>query len=163
MIGYSKKILLTAFCNSSAELLIRDTEEFRTLLLPNDKVKDSEKLINAISNEKFDYIISFGQRPNIKNKVHIETTAKDGDFHIDTGFDCEKIKQLFEKKGLEAKISHNAGISFCNKLYLNGLKYIAQNKLDTKMIFVHIPFVKNITDFENFRRQIFEVIKENEL
>lgn len=163
MIGYSKKILLTAFCNSSAELLIRDTEEFRTLLLPNDKVKDSEILIDVIANEQFDYVISFGQRPNIKNKVHIETTAKDGDFHIDTGIDCEKIKQLFEKKGMEAKISHNAGTSFCNKLYLNGLKYIRQNDLDTKMVFVHIPFKKNISDFDTFRRQLFEVIKENEL
>lgn len=154
-----KKILLTAFRNTSAELLIKGAKDYKTLLLPNDKIKDSEKLIAAISREKFDYVISFGQRPNIKNKVHIETTARDGEFYIDTDFDCEKLKRLLEESGIVAKISHNAGTSFCNKLYLNGLKYISQNDLDTKMVFVHIPFVKNVDEFEGFRARVFEVIE----
>lgn len=154
----TKKILLTAFRHTSAELLIQNTEDYKTLFLPNNRIKDSEKLIAAISKEKFDYVISFGQRPNIKNKVHIETSARDGEFCIDTKFECEKLKRLFDENGLEAKISHNAGTSFCNKLYLNGLKYISQNDLDTKMVFVHIPFVKNIDDFEGFREQVFAVI-----
>lgn len=42
---------------------------------------------------------------------------------------------------------------------MNGLKYISANALDTKMVFVHIPFVKNISDFEGFCEQIFEVIE----
>ena len=153
-------ILLTAFCGSSAELLIKGTNNYRTLFLPNDKIKDSEMLIDIISNENIDYVISFGQRPNIKNKVHIETTAKDGEFRINTNFDCDKLMGLFEQNNIISKISHNAGTSFCNELYLNGLKYISQNKPDTKMVFIHIPFTKNITDFDSFRRQMFNVIKE---
>lgn len=165
-------ILLTAFCGSSAELLIKDvkvlkeaknfknTNNYRTLFLPNDKIKDSEKLIDIISNERIDYIISFGQRPNIKNKVHIETTAKYGEFRINTNFDCDKLMGLFEQNSIISKISHNAGTPFCNELYLNGLKYIYQNKPDTKMVFIHIPFTKNIADFDSFRRQMFSVIKE---
>lgn len=156
---YTPNILMTAFRGTSAELLIQNAKNnYRTLLLPNDKIKDSEMLLDAISNEKFDYVISFGQRPNIKDKVHIETTAKAGEFQINTNYNCENLKQMFEQNGIVSKISHNAGTSFCNELYLNGLKYIFENDLDTKMVFVHIPFAKNVTDFDSFRNRIFEVI-----
>lgn len=155
---YNKRILLTAFRGTSAELLIKSAKNYETLFLRNDKIRDSEKLIDVISDEKFDYVISFGQRPNIKNKVHIETTAKDDEFYINTNFDCDRLKALLEENGVISKISHNAGTSFCNKLYLNGLKYISQNNLDTKMVFVHIPFMKNIADFDSFCKQIFDVI-----
>lgn len=154
----TRTILLTAFCGSSSELLLKDTENYKTLILPNDKTKDSEILIDMISKERFDYIISFGQRPNIKNKIHIETTSRDNEYHISTNFDCDKLKRLFEQNHITAKISHNAGTSFCNALYLNGLKYIFQNNLDTKMVFIHIPFSKNIDDFYVFRKRIFDVI-----
>lgn len=157
-LGNNKNILLTAFCNSSAEVLLQDIKSYKTLFLPNDKIKDSQILIDVVASKNFDYVISFGQRPNIKNKVHIETTAKAGDYHIDTNFDCEKFNQLFAGKGVVSKISHNAGTSYCNQLYLNGLKYISANSLETKMVFVHIPYLKNITDFDCFRKQIFEVI-----
>lgn len=97
------KILLTAFCGTSTEQLIKHTRNYKTLFLPNDKIKDSEKLIETISNEKFDYIISFGQRPNIKDKVHIETTAKEGELQISTDFNCDRLKLLFEKMVLLQK------------------------------------------------------------
>lgn len=48
-----KKILLTAFHNTSAERLIKEVEEYQLLLLPNDKVKDSERLIEVLSKEDF--------------------------------------------------------------------------------------------------------------
>lgn len=151
-------ILLTAFQGSSAELLIKDATEYRSLFLPNDKIQDSRKLIDVISDEKFDCIFSFGQRPNIKNKVHIETTAKEGALRITTDFNFNALKDIFKEKGICAKISDNAGTSYCNQLYFNGLRYIFQNKPDMKMIFIHIPFAGNIADFELFRRQIFEAI-----
>lgn len=185
-------ILLTAFRGTSSELLIKDikkfrqaedcrkennikhttncseernfeyTNNYRTLTLPNDKIKDSEKLIDVISRERFDYVISFGQRPNIKDKVHIEKTAKDGELNINTNFDCEKLKQSFELNGISSKISNNAGTSFCNQLYLNCLSYIFQNNLETKMVFVHVPFKKNITDLGSFRKKLFNVLEDME-
>ena len=88
------RILLTAFRNTSADLLLKEMKGYKTLLLPNDKVKDSEKLIKEITNEPFDFVISFGQRPNIKNKVHIESTARDGVLEIHTDFDVEGLKGL---------------------------------------------------------------------
>ena len=154
-----KNILLTAFSGTSSELLLNGFKDFPVLVLPNDKVRDSELLIETLSKAHFDYVLSFGQRPNIKDKVHVETTARDDELRLDTSFDCERLRMLFEQNWIPAKLSHNAGTSFCNKLYWNGLKYIEENELETKMVFVHVPFVKNIKDFELFRQRIYNTLK----
>ena len=148
-----KRILLTAFCGTSAELLVKGIEldsKCQVLYLPNDKVRDSELLLEALQQEQFDYVISFGQRPNIKDKVHIETRARKSDLCLETAFDCEKLKCTMEQVGLSAKLSCNSGTSFCNELYWNGLRYIEENRLDTKMVFVHVPFEKNISNLKHF-------------
>lgn len=153
-----KKILLTAFRGTSAETLVKCKmvkEQYEVLILPNDKIKDAELLIKVLQQEPFDCIICLGQRPNIKDKVHIETTAKKGEVAIETSFDCGALKRALEQNGLVAKLSYNAGTSFCNELYWNGLRYIAEEKLDTKMVFVHVPFEKNVTDMEKFRKKMF--------
>lgn len=158
-----KRILLTVFCGTSAERLVRDVDlgpKYEVLCLPSDKIKDSELLIKALRQEEFDYIISLGQRPNIKNKVHIETTAKKGDEVIRTSFDCEKLKRSLEQNGLPAKCSNNAGTSFCNELYWNGLRHLKDKNTDTQMVFVHVPFEKNIADVNDFRSSLFEGIEE---
>lgn len=146
-------ILLTAFRGTSAQLLLEGAENCQVLLLPNDKILDSEILIGCLSNERFDYIVSIGQKPNIRDKIHIETTAGKGDLRISTGFDCDRLANLFARNGIPAKLSHRAGTSYCNELYLNGLRYLAETASDARMVFVHIPFAKNMTDFERFRRQ----------
>ena len=152
------KVLLTGFRGSSAEQLIEKPNGFDTLILPNDKVKDSEKLINVIADEKYDYVFGFGQRPIIKNKVHIETTARNGISSVETDVDCEQLQKLFESNGITAKISYNAGTSYCNCLYYNGLNYIQQNNLKTKVVFIHIPFSKNIDDTDSFFTRIIDTI-----
>lgn len=148
-----KRILLTAFCGTSAELLVKGIEldsKCQVLYLPNDMVRDSELLLEALQQEQFDYVISFGQRPNIKDKVHIETTArKDGNALI-TAFEYERLKCYLEQNGLLVKISDNAGTSYCNELYWNGMRYILEKKLDTRMVFLHVPFEKYISNLEHF-------------
>ena len=153
------KILLTFFHGTSSELLLNDIKGYQVLILQNDKVRDSELLVDMLFKTNYDYVLSFGQRPNIKDKVHIETTARDGELRLDTVFDCERLRLLFEQNGIPAKLSHNAGTSFCNKLYWNGLKYIAEHKLETKMVFVHVPFGKNIGKFELFQQGIYDTLK----
>lgn len=158
------RILLTAFRNTSAEYLLEGITHYDTLFLPNDKIKDSQKLIKALSDGEYDLVISIGQRPNIKNKVHIETTARIGEEAIETVFGCERLAAKFAEKGICAKLSHNAGTSYCNALYGSGLRYIRDNGLDTQMVFIHVPYRKNIVDFPDFQRKfldaIFEIEKE---
>lgn len=161
-----KRILLTAFRNTSSQQLLHGVAEYSTILLPNDKLRDSQNLIDLLSREEFDYIISLGQKPNIRNKLHIETTAGKGDANIDTDVDCEKLRSLFEAHGICAKISHNAGTSYCNELYWNGLRYLSRNALDTNMVFLHIPYHKNLENADDFRRKfqlVLRRIKEGQL
>jgi len=80
---------LKVFLGNYSEVLLKNTETYETLILPNDKINDLVKLIDMISKEKCDYIISFGQKPNINKKVHIETKALNKDIHICTNFDCK--------------------------------------------------------------------------
>ncbi len=154
------KLLLTAFRGTSAELLVKDMKSYETLLLPNDKVKDSELLIEKVQQAEYDYIIAFGQRPNIKDKVHVETTARDGETRMNTDFDYERLQQALLQNDIPAKLSHNAGTSFCNRLYWNGLRYLSEQQEDrkAKMVFVHVPFAKNISDFEWFKKRIMQAI-----
>ncbi len=156
----SNRILLTAFRGSSAELLISDWNEYPQIILPNDKIRDSELVIAALEQENYDYIISFGQKPNIRDKVYVETMGKQGAVCIETSFPWNRLRHLCQERGLSIVISTNAGTSFCNQLYYNGLQYIQQNDINTKMIFIHIPFEKNISDMKCFRLHMQEVLKQ---
>ena len=153
-----KRILLTAFRHTSSQILLETVTEYSTILLPNDKVKDSAMATDIISKEEFDYIISIGQKPNIKDKLYIETTARDGNEKIITDFDCRKLVDLFAQAGLPCKLSDNAGTSYCNQLYLKTMRCIMNKHLHSKMVFVHIPFEKNIEDFEGFRAKFMNVV-----
>ncbi len=153
------KILLTAFCETSAERFLNQAHDVQTLFLPNDKVKDTALVIETIANEYYDYVFCFGQKPLIKDKVYVETTAKEFQFSIDTLFDCNELKCFFEENGITAKISHNAGTSYCNKLYFNCLRYVEQNKLKTRIVFIHIPFYENITNVDLFFKMIKNTIE----
>lgn len=152
------RVLLTAFRGSSAEQLIKYANGFDTLVLPNDKVKDSEKLIKKIAYSTYDYVFSFGQKPNIKNKVYIETTARSKESIVATAFDCERLQDFFESNDIKSKISHNAGTSYCNCLYYNGLSYIQNNHLKTRMFFIHIPFFENINDTDCFFTKVINIV-----
>ena len=154
------RVLLTAFRGSSSEQLIKYAKEFDSMILPNDKVKDSENLINKIIDGTYDYVFSFGQKPNIKNKVNIETTARNGITSVETDFDCEQLQDLFKSNDIKSKISHNAGTSYCNCLYYNGLLYIQNNHLKTRMIFIHIPFLENIDDTDCFFTKVINIVSK---
>lgn len=151
-------ILFTAFRGTSSELLLEENG-WQGLLLPNDKEKDAKLLVQELSSGIYNFVFSFGQKPNIKNKVYIETAARNAGEVLETGFDCGKLADAFRGEGMEVRISHNAGTSFCNHVYWNGLKYIRENGLKVKMVFVHIPMRKNISDFGKFCASIQSVVE----
>ena len=153
-----KRILLTGFLHTSSQRILENVTGHRIVMLPNDKIKDSQIVIDTISGERFDYIISIGQKPNIKNKVYIETTARDGEEEIITDFDCKKLVTLFEREGLSCKLSDHAGTSFCNQVYLKTLQHIEMDRLGSKMVFVHIPYEKNIEDLADFREKFISAV-----
>lgn len=154
------RILLTGFSRTSAEQLITPAYGCDTLLLPSDKQKDGELLEIQLHKKQYDLVLCVGQRPNIKDKVYIETSAREKNTVMKTAFDCRKLAKLFMEHDIPAKISDNAGTSYCNALYWKGLQLIAQNDLETRLVFIHIPFHKNMRDPDRFQACFFEVINE---
>ncbi len=51
-------------------------------------------VIDTISNDEYDYIFCFGQKPLLTDKVTIEITAKEGNFYIDTPFAYDADKNI---------------------------------------------------------------------
>lgn len=154
-------ILIAAFAGTSAEVLAREMKH-DILLLPSHRERDALLLRQALEKKQYAYVIGMGQKPVIRNKVYIETAARDGSEIYRTAFDCLLLENILAQQGISAKISQNAGTSYCNSIYMNGLKFIKEKGLNTKMVFLHVPFEKNIDDMDHFRSAVTRAIEEVE-
>ena len=152
----NKKLTILAFKNTSAELLVKGLD-FSTVFLPSDTIKDSE--IARAEIEKSDIVICFGQKPQIKNKICLELIAKNQDEMIKTNFDLEPLKHLLETNDIAFTESHNPGTSYCNLVYWNSLNYIKAQKLNCKLLFIHIPYEKNIDNILTLQEKLNIIIK----
>lgn len=145
------KILYTAFNgkSNSSKILLDNiiVEEDNKLYLKNSFKTSVEQLSNKLKKDRYDLIISFGQAPIDKETIKIETRGNGIDY-FETDYDYNNLKKLFKKNGFNVVISKDAGNYLCNNIYYNGLKYIRENNLKCKMIFVHIPQIDNINDIK---------------
>lgn len=148
--------LVTGFCGTSSELILNKAV-CKSLVLPNDKVLDSQILLAEVDKHDYKYIFSFGQKPNIKDKVYIETTARNGGRSLHTDFAYDKLQEALEAENIVVRISDNAGTSFCNALYWNVLNYILEREI--KMVFLHVPFCVNMTSPKDFCERIWKGIE----
>ena len=145
-------ILYTAFKgkNNSSKLLLDHIDANNKLYLTNSFKTSVVELINKLKKNDYDLIVSFGQAPLDTDVIKIETTAKDK-LKYATSYDYRVLHNKL-RKGYEVIISNDAGNYLCNNIYYNGLKYIIENKLKTKMIFIHIPNKEKITDIEKLSK-----------
>lgn len=151
-------ILLTGFRGTSSELLVKRAD-CKSLILPNDKGLDGQILLAELERQDYRYVFSFGQKPVIRDKVYLETTARNGDGQLHTDFAYGKLQGALLKQGVTVRISNHAGTSFCNALYWNGLAYLRGRESKTQMLFVHVPFLKNVTAAEDFFERILRGIE----
>jgi pyroglutamyl-peptidase len=140
-------ILCTGFKgnkNSSKVLLdnISRSIDLNCLYIDNDFLKSEIQLKDKMEEKKYDLIFAFGQKPVIKT-IYIEKTGTNGSEKLETNYNYIVLK-IFLEKYFRIKISENAGKYLCNNIYYKGLKYIFDNKLKTKIIFIHIPYLNNI-------------------
>lgn len=146
------KILYTAFNgqdNSSKILLDKIiVDNTNKLYLRNSFETSVKQLINKLNSKKYELIISFGQATLETDTIKIEIIGKKQDEFYKTDFNYLKIKDSIENNGFKVYVSEDAGNFLCNNLYYNGLKYINENKLNCKMIFIHIPKIENIRDID---------------
>lgn len=154
-------VLLTAFKGTSSEKIIRRFDNnYCKIVLENDKNKSVKQLVNAFESSKINYIFAFGQKPVIKDKIYIETAGKISDTIYNTDFDTGRLADILKSCGFSVRISSNAGTSFCNHIYTCGMKYISENNYDTKMVFIHVPFEKNISDFNDYSDRLINAISD---
>lgn len=141
------KILYTAFKgnNNSSKILIDNIISNNKLYLTNS-FKTSVVELQKELNNNYDLVISFGQAPLDMNTIKIETTAK-GEKEYYTNYDYNDLYNKL-KDNYNVVISNDAGNYLCNNIYYNGLMYINDNKLKTKMIFIHIPKIDKINDIK---------------
>ena len=144
------KILYTAFNgkdNSSKILLDKImAENTDKLYLRNSFDTSVKQLINKLKN--YELIISFGQAPLDTDTIKIEVFGKKENTLYNTDFNYSKIKEDIENTGFKVYISEDAGNFLCNNLYYHGLKYIKENNVNCKMIFIHIPKIENLSDVD---------------
>lgn len=141
------KVLFTAFNGkvNSSKILLDKIKTQNKLYLKNSFETSVKQFINEINAIDYDFIISFGQAPLEKDTIKIEIMANGEDSYT-TKFDYSRLQKIFELSKFNVIISNNAGNYLCNNIYYAGLKYIDENKLKIKMIFIHIPTIKNISN-----------------
>lgn len=139
-----------AFEKESPEKLIEQIKKKDTFLFSNDYTLIIHEIDKIMEEEKYDYILMFGQKPLIK-KLSIEMICKQKKEYIPTNFPVAFLTPVLEKNNISYKLSQNPGTSYCNFAYYNMLKCVQVRALDTKIIFIHIPYL-------NHFEQIKEVI-----
>ena len=138
-------VLYTAFNgkSNSSKILLDAITASDKLYLKNSFNTSVIQLINKIKDNNYDLVVSLGQAPIEKDTIKIETRASMEDYY-ETNYDFYNLKSNIEKE-FKVIISDNAGNYLCNNVYYYGLKFINENKLKTKMIFIHIPKINNIS------------------
>ena len=149
-------ILYTAFNgkdNSSKILLdnIKTLDENK-LYLRNSFITSVKQLQKKIKLDNYDLIVSFGQAPLEQDNIRIEVVGKNTTEIYESDFDYSQLKEKLEMNNYKTDVSRDAGNYYCNNIFFNGLKYIKENDLKCKMIFIHIPFIDKIGNIEDLSK-----------
>lgn len=125
-----------------------DTFPNPKVLLPNDKEKSVQVLTAAVREHQPACIVLLGQRPVIKDKIAVETSAKlCGDIRS-TNMDVSVTAELIRSTGYGAYISQGCGTSYCNHIYYHALG------MGVNTVFLHVPYKKNISDMKALVRAV---------
>ena len=146
------KVLLTGYHSDSNDLsttevmLNKINNHYEKFMFASnfDCIKEQVK---EILKKEYDYILMFGWKPVVK-KLSIEIECHLNNDYLFTNFPLEKILLPLKRNNIDYKISENPGNSYCNFAYYQTLKYIKENKLNTKAIFIHIPHLNNFIELD---------------
>lgn len=154
------RILLTNFRgknNSSAVVVERlRVKNADKLELTNSFKTSLEELRKAFSAHNYDYVVSFGRKPDADSDgngvcdIEIELYARRHWRKLKTNFPYRKLQKYLADRGIEVRISENAGKFLCNNIYYEGLKYLKHHAPRTKMLFIHTPDLDEDFNFKNF-------------
>lgn len=159
--GEHSGILITSFKgkNNSSSILLNKIRTYKSIdkLELTNSFETSTKELTRKLNNNYRYVISFGQKPAI-NEALIELIANKKSNILKTNFQYKKLEEFFHNNEINFSLSKNAGNYLCNNIYYEGLNYIKQNKISAKMIFIHIPNIKESYDFDKLASVISKFI-----
>lgn len=147
------KVLVCGFKgNTNSAKLIVDKIESKyiseKLYLANSFQTSKKQLECKLESQEYDLVIAFGQKPKVKS-INLEERACINDHQFTSNFQYDKLEKILNSNGFTVNISKNAGNYLCNHIFYIGLMFINKNKLNTKMIFIHIPSIKNIDNMDH--------------
>lgn len=165
----SSRILFTGFLkvhpkgvNSSFILLDNISNQFSKFLFSNDYAKILSEIEKLFSEKHYDYVILFGQKPLIRS-LFIELCCKINDDVLETNFPLEKLMEDLKENHIKYKLSRRTGNSYCNFLYYHTLKYLKERQIDTKVIFIHLPYQDKFREFSSLVEIINKYLERKDI
>ncbi len=154
------KILFTGYqggpgdLSTTETLLDKITIKCDKFLFTNDFDCIKNEVVE-LGKKKYDYIIMLGYKPVIKNlSVEIECFFNN-EFRF-TNFPLSVILGPLKKFDVDYEVKESPGNSYCNFAYYHMLKYVEEHNLKTKVIFIHVPHIKNFVEFD----KVVEMLNE---
>lgn len=139
------KILYAGFkgINNASYQLVEAINSNNKMLLTNS-FEGIKRDIENIPLESYDLILMFGVNKNLKDRIVIEVNSNFNDIILSTNVDYKKLQLLISKYNVSVKINYEPTKYLCNYAYYNILK---KNK---NSIFIHIPGMSKIKDFNKY-------------
>ena len=139
-------------CVLVSELLkesrLREDGTLKNFFLLTNSFEGVKRDINTIEGS-YDFVIMFGCDKSLKDCVRLECFAEKDGVKCETRLDVKLLSETLARNGVENIISETPTHYLCNEAY-----WYALQKFEKKVIFIHIPTLKNID--ENFISKIKE-------
>lgn len=159
------KTLFAAFgglTNSSKTLLDHiSCPDDDKLCLKNSFKTAPKQVREKLAATPYDLVIIFGQRKmSPANTLRLETVGRDSRVAYHTEVNFPELAARLARDGFDPMISKDAGRYLCNNIYFQTLKYIDEKSLDAKVIFIHLPKLRQKPDLPKIANALVANIDE---
>lgn len=131
------------------ESQLREDGVLKNFFLLTNSFEGVKRDIEAIEGN-YDFVIMFGCDKSLKSCVRIERFAEKDGIKCQTRLDVKLLSETLVRDGVENIISETPTHYLCNEAY-----WYALQKFEGRVVFIHIPTLKNID--ENFISKMKEL------
>ena len=124
------------------ESRLREDGALKNFFLITNSFEGEKRDIEAIEGS-YDFVIMFGCDKSLKDCVRLECFAEKDGVKCVTRLDVKLLSETLAHDGVENVISETPTHYLCNEAY-----WYALQKFEGKVVFIHIPTLKNLD--ENF-------------
>ena len=133
----SSSLLVTELSKS---LSLSDASDSDNFCLLTNSFPGVKRGIDSIPGT-YEQVIMFGCDKRLKSCVRIERFAERNGIKLETNLNLELLSRRLGEGGIENVISETPTHYLCNEAY-----WYALQKFEKKVIFIHIPTLKNIDE-----------------